>query len=70
MTVNDKKVVEQRQVRIGALVGDLRVIESGLKPEDRVVIDGLQRAIPGQTVDPQTGEIAGKKSADNSAIGK
>jgi hypothetical protein len=30
------------------------VIETGLKPDDQVVINGLQRAIPGQTVDPAT----------------
>jgi multidrug efflux pump subunit AcrA (membrane-fusion protein) len=33
--------------------GGLRVIEDGLKPEDRVVVAGLLRAIPGQKVDPQ-----------------
>jgi hypothetical protein len=35
----------------------LRVIESGLKPDDRVVIAGLLRAIPGQKVDPQLQKI-------------
>jgi hypothetical protein len=38
---------------IGPKVGDLRVIESGLKPEDRVAAGGILRAIPGQKVDPQ-----------------
>jgi RND family efflux transporter MFP subunit len=70
LTVSDKNVIEQRPVTIGTLVGDLRVIDSGLKPDDRIVIDGLQRAIPGQKVDPQTGQIAAKKSADNSTNGK
>ena len=41
----------------GPLEGDLRVIESGLKPDDRVVIAGLLRAIPGQKVDPQLQKI-------------
>jgi multidrug efflux pump subunit AcrA (membrane-fusion protein) len=45
--------VEQRKVMIGPKVGDLRVIESGLKPEDRVVVAGILRAIPGQKVDPK-----------------
>jgi hypothetical protein len=31
----------------------MRVIDSGLKPDDRVVISGLLRAIPGEKVDPQ-----------------
>jgi hypothetical protein len=29
------------------------VIESGLKPDDRIVVAGILRAIPGQKVDPQ-----------------
>ena len=33
------------------------MIESGLKPDDRVVIAGLLRAIPGQKVDPQLQKI-------------
>ena len=33
------------------------MIESGLKPEDRVVIAGLLRAIPGQKVDPKMQKI-------------
>jgi RND family efflux transporter MFP subunit len=53
LVVNGENVVEQRKVRIGPLDGDLRVIESGLKPDDRVVTAGLLRAIPGQKVDPK-----------------
>jgi RND family efflux transporter MFP subunit len=46
-------VVEQRTVEIGQLVGELRVIASGIKPDDRVVISGLLAAVPGQKVEPQ-----------------
>jgi RND family efflux transporter MFP subunit len=53
LVVNGESVVEQRKVRTGPVEGELRVIESGLKPDDRVVIAGLLRAIPGQKVDPQ-----------------
>src|SRR5436190_11780984 len=53
LVVNAENVVEQRKVQTGPLEGDLRVIESGLKAEDRVVAAGLLRAIPGQKVDPQ-----------------
>jgi hypothetical protein len=31
----------------------MTVVETGLKGDDRVVVDGLLRAIPGQKVDPQ-----------------
>ncbi|MEH2564220.1 efflux RND transporter periplasmic adaptor subunit [Bradyrhizobium sp. AZCC 2289] len=53
LVVNGDNVVEQRKVQAGPLEGDLRVIESGLKADDRVVTAGLLRAIPGQKVDPQ-----------------
>ena len=57
LVVNAGNVVEQRKVQTGPLEGELRVIESGLKPDDRVVIAGLLRAIPGQKVDPQLQKI-------------
>ncbi|MFL6790740.1 MAG: efflux RND transporter periplasmic adaptor subunit, partial [Bradyrhizobium sp.] len=53
LIVNGQNVVEQRKVQTGPLEGELRVIESGLKADDRVVTAGLLRAIPGQKVDPQ-----------------
>jgi RND family efflux transporter MFP subunit len=57
LVVNGDNVVEQRKVVTGPLDGDLRVIESGLKPDDHVVVAGLLRAIPGQKVDPQLRKI-------------
>jgi len=53
LVVNGENIVEQRKVRVGPLEGGLRVIEEGLKPDDRVITAGLLRAIPGQKVDPQ-----------------
>jgi RND family efflux transporter MFP subunit len=64
LVVNSDNVVEQRKVQIGQTEGDLRVIESGLKPDDRVVIAGLLRAIPGQKVDPQLQKIETTASAN------
>ncbi len=57
LVVNGENVVEQRKVRVGPLEGELRVIEDGLKADDRVVTAGLLRAIPGQKVDPQLKKI-------------
>jgi RND family efflux transporter MFP subunit len=57
LVVNGENTIEQRKVQTGPLEGDLRVIESGLKPDDRVVVAGLLRAIPGQKVDPQLQKI-------------
>jgi RND family efflux transporter MFP subunit len=57
LVVNGDSVVEQRKVQIGQLEGGLRLVETGLKPDDQVVIAGLLRAIPGQKVDPQLQKI-------------
>jgi hypothetical protein len=57
LVVNGDNVVEQRKVQIGSLDGGLRVIENGLKGDDRIVVAGLLRAIPGQKVDPQLQKI-------------
>ena len=53
LIVNKDDVVEQRYVQLGQLDGTLRVIVSGLKPEDRVVVGDLWRASPGTKVTPQ-----------------
>ena len=60
--MNGENVVEQRQVDIGPQVGELRVIDKGLNPEDRVIVAGLLRAIPGQKVDPQLQSIEGTRA--------
>jgi RND family efflux transporter MFP subunit len=54
LTVDGDNVVQQRKITTGAAVGDMTVVESGLKADERVVVNGLLRAIPGQKVDPQT----------------
>lgn len=59
LAVNAQNVVEYRQVTTGALVGDLRVIESGISPDDRIVVVGLQRARPGLTVAPSDAPASG-----------
>ena len=58
LVVAADNTVAQRKVEIGPLEdGGLRVIENGLKADDRVVIAGLLRAVPGQKVDPQLQKI-------------
>ncbi len=54
LVVNKDSVVEQRKVEPGQLVGNLRVIEKGLRKDDRVIVGGMH-AIPGQKVDAELG---------------
>jgi RND family efflux transporter MFP subunit len=58
LVVNKDNVVEQRPVTIGPRVGELRAIERGLKGDDRVVVAGILRAVPGHKVNPQLETIA------------
>lgn len=58
LIVNKDNVVEQRKVEPGQLIGELRVIEKGLTKDDRVVIGGIMRAIPGQKVEPELRSLA------------
>jgi len=45
-------VVAFRRVGTGELVKDMRVITAGLTPEDRVIVNGTQKARPGAKVTP------------------
>jgi RND family efflux transporter MFP subunit len=58
--VKDVDTVDARAVELGPLDGGLRVIREGLKPDDRVIIDGIQRARVGAKVTPQKSEIGSK----------
>jgi RND family efflux transporter MFP subunit len=53
--------VQQRKVRMGPRVGDLRVIQSGLKADEQVIIDGVQRAKVGLRVTATAGRITPPK---------
>ncbi len=50
--------MERKVVTTGVRDGQLRVIELGLKPDDWVVTEGVQRAFPGAKVDPQRSPLA------------
>ena len=49
-TVNKDNVVQGKPVTLGPIVDGLRVVRSGLKPGDVVVVNGLQRVRPGVKV--------------------
>lgn len=56
-TVADDGTVGIKRVELGPIVEGLRVIRSGLAASDRIVIEGLQRARPGQKVKAEDGKI-------------
>ena len=58
LVVGKDNVVEQKIVTTGQLVGQYRVIESGLQAGDKVVVGGIQRAVPGSKVEPEDAPAA------------
>jgi len=52
--VNDMNNVERRDVELGTMDGDMRVIKKGLSPEDRVIVLLPKALRAGERVDPQT----------------
>jgi membrane fusion protein, multidrug efflux system len=59
--VKDDDTVEARPVTLGPLDNGLRVVRDGLKAEDKVIVDGLQRARVGAKVAPKMSQIGGGK---------
>jgi RND family efflux transporter MFP subunit len=57
MTVTEDNRIEPRVIRPGPTELGLRIVRRGLKPEDRIVINGLLRVRPGIEITPVPGEI-------------
>lgn len=53
LVVNADDIVEKRYVELGELVGELRVVASGLDPDARVIVGDLWRSSPGTKVTPR-----------------
>jgi multidrug efflux system membrane fusion protein len=51
--VNDQNVAERRDVKLGRLSDGLQVVREGLKPEDWVIVNGIQRVRDGAKVEPK-----------------
>jgi len=53
LVVDGENTVRQKYVTLGQVSDNLRVIKDGLAAEDRVIVNGLMRARPGQKVAPE-----------------
>jgi RND family efflux transporter MFP subunit len=65
--VDEKNTIVEREVQVGVLNEGFRVIQSGLKPKERVVYRGLQRIRPKMKVRAELEEV-GKKSSDATPV--
>ena len=57
MVVKSDATVEQRMVKAGDRVGNSWVIESGLKPREKVIVEGIQRVRPGLKVSAKPAKV-------------
>ncbi|KAF1011211.1 MAG: Multidrug resistance protein MexA [Pseudomonas fluorescens] len=51
LLLDGEQVVNHQPVQLGAAVNDRWIVSSGLKPGDRIVVEGLQHARPGEKVE-------------------
>lgn len=69
LVVDDKNVVQRRPAKLGIRVDELRVVTEGVNDQDWVIVNGLLRAIPGNTVTPERKPLAkadGRKNVTTS----
>lgn len=52
LVVGDDNRIKYNPVEVGRNVGKYAIVESGVSPDDRIVVAGLHRAVPGVLVKP------------------
>ncbi|MGL5742018.1 MAG: efflux RND transporter periplasmic adaptor subunit [Legionella sp.] len=67
LTVDDNNVVVQKHVTLGSIEQGVRAVTKGLDAKDRVIIDGLQNATPGNKVAPHEAQVK-TSDASNSNV--
>ena len=67
MVVKPDSTVEQRMVKAGERFGNLWVIDSGIKPGEKVIVEGIQKVRPGVQVNAKPEKVEAAASADDKA---
>lgn len=65
--LDDEDKAEQRRVELGPMSDQGRIVESGLEPGERLIVDGLLKVRPGKPVDPQDPKDDRDRKDDNGA---
>jgi len=68
LVVGADNKVEYRPVKLGPVIDGLRVVREGLKPNDTIVVNGLQRVRPGSPVTPQRVAMGEKPHRQDGAM--
>jgi multidrug efflux system membrane fusion protein len=70
LVVDDENKAEYREVSLGPVAAGLRIVTRGLKPGERIVVNGLQRVRPGAVVAPQLVSMDGKSMKEAKTQGE
>ncbi|TIH08183.1 multidrug efflux RND transporter periplasmic adaptor subunit MexE [Pseudomonas leptonychotis] len=62
LVLDKDNAVQYRAIELGPKLAGLRIVRSGLAKGEKIVVNGLQRAFPGSTVDPQSVPMADEKT--------
>lgn len=62
LVLDKDNAVQYRAIELGPKLAGLRIVRSGLAEGEKIVVNGLQRAFPGSTVDPQSVPMADEKT--------
>ena len=53
LTLGEKNTAEYRAVKLGPVIDGKRIVRSGLKPGEKIIVNGMMHARPGMPVTPQ-----------------
>ncbi len=70
LVVGADNMVALRTIQPADTIGDLLVVRQGLKPGERVIVDGIQKARPGSKVNPTAAAAGSPSPAKPDATGK
>ena len=70
LVVKPDDTAEQRVIKVADRVGDLVVVDSGIKPGERVIVEGMQRVRPGAKVKPEAVSLDELATIDKGAAAK
>lgn len=62
LVLDKDNVVQYRAIELGPKLAGLRIVRSGLSKGEQIVVNGLQRAFPGATVEPQRVPMADEQT--------
>ena len=68
--VNDQNVVERRDVKLGRVSEGLQVVQDGVKPDDWIIVNGIQRVRDGAKVEPRRVAMPGAAAEQTNQVTK